>query len=157
MQEKRPKLVIHSYQKLWKWNMKIYALSKDLPLPRALPIKLALYAIIGFALALVIFKIPFLKDVPFALKAVFVVGVAKLLDSVKLDGKNPILFFFGLVRYFLFEQGTKIEHFKRRDARQKKIKLQWQSGSVGNKKLYTNTRSIRIKWVGGTKGGMTIV
>ena len=156
--EKRKHIIIRSYQKLWKWDMKIYALSKDLPLPRALPVRLALYLSIAALFAFgIVFRIPFLRGVPFALKAVFTFGIAKLLDSVKLDGKNPILFFFGVLRFWLFEQGTRIEHFKRYDANPTKIRTSWRIGSIGIKNIYVHSKPLRLKWRGGTKGGVSYV
>jgi hypothetical protein len=151
------RLIIRSYQKLWKWNLKIYALSKDMPLPRALPIRFALYLIVGLGMSFLLFKIPFLRAVPFAIKIVFAVGMAKFLDSVKLDGKNPILFFGGCIRFWLLESGTYLEGFQRYDSKFRELKMYWSAGTVKMKEKEYKTRPIKLCWYGGTRGVNAIV
>lgn len=150
-QKENQKLIIHSYQKLWKWNMRIYALSKDLPLPAAIQVRFALYLIIGGILAILVFRIPFLSKVPFAIKTAFAIGVAKFLDTVKLDGKNPILFFIGCLRFWIFEQGTSIENFQRYDNKIKDVKFCWYAGNKTEKEPCYHARPIKLQWSGGIR------
>lgn len=152
------KLEIRSYQKLWKWNMKIYALSKDLPLPRAIPIKWGLCLLTGLGIAALFSRIPSFRQIPTALRyGALPFGIAKLLDSVKLDGKNPVLFFGGLLRFWLLEQGTRMEGFRRYEAKQESVRVCWRMGAPGMGDAWKHVQTIRMCWTGGTKGGNVFV
>lgn len=148
-------LIIKTYKKLWRLDYKIYALGSKIRLPRALPVRLASYFGIAVFFMLQANKLPFVALVPFAIKAAMTLGIAALLDTVKLDGKNPIRYFGGCLRFLLFERGVRMEHFKERE-KIKSMSMDWAAGSQGLVPAHAE-KTIRIRWTGGRKGGNIFV
>lgn len=144
-------LVIKTYKKLWRLDYKIYALGTSLALPRPLPVRFASYLGMAAAIMSQVNKLPFMGTVPFVVKWVLIpVGIAELLDTVKLDGKNPVLFFGGCLRFMLLEKGVHLEHFREHEEK-RALSVWWTAGRPGWQKGQAGT--IRFMWDGGMKGG----
>lgn len=124
MEEKKVK--IYSYTKVWKWEKKIYAIS-NIPLP--VPVNpFDLLYFIGIALFMLILGkiIPSITVVPVMLRFVaFPYIVTNYLMKKKVDGKNPVKYFIGCLK-FLFTKGTFLQAFKRHPDKKEKITLKWQ-------------------------------
>lgn len=124
MEEKKVK--IYSYTKVWKWEKKIYAIS-NIPLP--VPVNpFDLLYFIGIALFMLILGkiIPSITVVPVMLRFVaFPYIVTNYLMKKKVDGKNPVKYFIGCLKYF-FTKGTFLQVFKRHPDKKEKITLKWQ-------------------------------
>lgn len=148
-------LIIKTYKKLWRLDYKIYALGTKLPLPRALPVRLASYFCIAALAMMTVNKLPFMSGVPFAVKAVLTLGMTKLLDTVKLDGKNPLLFFGGYLWFLLLERGIHIEHFQEHAA-ERTVPMHWEAGNQSHTRNHP-IRAIRVRWAGGMRGGSAFV
>lgn len=125
MEEKKVK--IYSYTKVWKWEKKIYAIS-NIPLP--VPVNpFDLLYFIGIALFMLILGkiIPSITAVPVVLRFVaFPYIVTNYLMKKKVDGKNPIKYFIGCMRYFFLTRGAFLQAFKRHPEKKEKITLKWQ-------------------------------
>lgn len=148
-------LIIKTHKKLWRLDYKIYALGTRLALPRPLPVKLASYFGVAALFMLLVNKLPFMGMVPFAIKAALTFGMAALLNTVKLDGKNPIVYFGGCLRFLLFERGVHREHFKE-CVSDKPLSLKWRTGN----QCWTQGRTskaVKVRWTGGMRGGNVFV
>lgn len=148
-------LIIKTYKKLWRLDYKIYALGTKIRLPRALPVRLASYFAVVALFMLQANKLPFVAMLPFAIKVALTLGVTALLDTVKLDGKNPVRYFGGYLRFLLFERGVRMEHFKECETI-KSLSMDWVSGSQCHVPDHAG-KEIRIRWAGGRKGGNVFV
>lgn len=124
MEEKRIK--IYSYTKVWKWEKKIYSIS-NIPLPMPVNPYDLLY-FVGFALLMVVLGkiIPAITAIPVVLRFVaFPYIITTYLMKKKVDGKNPIKYFAGCIRYFFMERGSYLQTFKRHPDRKEKLSIKW--------------------------------
>lgn len=125
MEEKRVK--IYSYKKVWKVEKKIYTLGNlKLPIPLN-PFDLLAYGGVVLFMLLLGKIFPAITHIPAILRnLVFPYLVAKYFMMIKLDGKNPFMFFLGYVRYCLFTKGRFMQGFRTfPDAKAKKMSLNW--------------------------------
>lgn len=128
------KITIYSYAKVWRYEKKIYNIMNwNLPSPIN-PYDLATFIGILMAELMAGNVLPFIGRMPFVLKYLVIPYLGTyILRRKKLDGKNPISYFFGALWYYLFTAGTYVEGWKRRRDKTKKIKLDWYY-SVGKRK-----------------------
>lgn len=120
------RIVIYSYRKVWNVEKKIYAF-QNIRLP--FPINpYELLEFIGVALfVLLLGKIlPFLTAVPTVVKYLAIPYlVTNCLMKKKLDGKNPIKYFWGVCVYCFTLRGSYLQQLKRHPKRQAKTALSW--------------------------------
>lgn len=125
MESKR--LKIYSYKKVWKVEKKIYSFGNlKLPIPLN-PYDLLAYAAVA-VIVLVIGKIfPVFNHIPAILRYIVLPYlVAKYFMTIRLDGKNPVMFLLGCARYALTMKGSYIQNFRRYpEMKTKKILLNW--------------------------------
>lgn len=144
-------MVIKTYKKLWRLDYKVYALGTSLTLPRPLPVRFAAYLCVAAAIMALLNKQPFMASVPFVIKWVLIPGgIAKLMDTVKLDGKNPVLYFSGYLRFLVFEKGIHLEHFREHGI-QGTFSMYWEAGQECRREK--QQRAVRVVWDGGMRGG----
>ena len=95
-------LVLRTYNKMWKFERKIYAID-DIKLPIPINPDEAAYFVIGILLTLGILKLfPFLNKVPFIIRYIAIpYGLMKFLTKKKFDGKLPHKFLLGYIQFIL--------------------------------------------------------
>ena len=111
-EEKKQSVTVYSYRKVWFVEKKIYAFQNIvLPFPIAPYEVLEFLAVVGAMLVMGrIF--PILNNIPVVLRYGMLPYVTvKYLMKVKLDGKNPVRYFCGYLR-FLFTRKECIERFR---------------------------------------------
>lgn len=119
------RITLYSYRKVWFIEKKIYAVQNIV-----LPVPVNPYEIlefIGVVGIIMLFTriVPALENVPPILRyAAIPYLVVKYLMKLKLDGKNPVKYFVGLIPY-IFTKTQYIEHFKAYPNRQESVKLNW--------------------------------
>lgn len=125
--DEEKKITLYSYSKVWRVEKKIYAFG-NIILPCPIGIYDLLYFII-FAFIMTIFGnlIPIITEVPIIIRLVIVPYFAgRFVQKKKLDGKNPIKYFFGYIKYVFVDKGTYIERFnKKNDKTEKEVKINW--------------------------------
>lgn len=125
---------IYSYTKVWKVEKKIYSFSNiKLPFPIN-PYDLLVYGVIAL-IFLILGKIfPFINEIPAVLRYLaFPYLIATYVMKVKVDGKNPIKFFVGVVRYYCTVKGNYFQNFRKHpEKKSEKIVLNWNC-SRGNR------------------------
>lgn len=118
-------ITLYSYRKVWFVEKKIYAIQNiTLPFP-VNPYEVLEFLIVVGVVLLLSRMAPVVENVPVVLRyAVLPYVTVKYLMKLKLDGKNPVKYFCGLIPY-LFHKKCYIEHFRvyRREA--EKVKLNW--------------------------------
>jgi len=123
--EKRQRIRIYSYSKVWKKQLKIYSFGNYV-LP--VPIDLIQIGYLGLAIiiSLVICAIvPFLSMLPGILKYVVIPYlISQFLLRKKLDGKNPIKYFIGVL-FYTFEKGNFLDRFEEHSDKEGDIKIYW--------------------------------
>lgn len=120
------KVKIYSYAKVWKIEKKIYSIS-NIPLPTPLN-PYDLLSFVGIAIFILILGkiIPAITVIPVVLRFVaFPYIIANYLMKKKLDGKNPIKYFIGCIRYFFVVKGTYMQTFRRHPEKKERIALKW--------------------------------
>lgn len=113
MEERNEKLRIYSYAKVWNMEHSIYTLGNvNLPVP--IHPNNAIYFIGSFFFLMLIGKIlPVINLLPVIVRYVIIpYALTFFLRKKKLDGKNPIRYFVGYIRYQLYENGKYFERFK---------------------------------------------
>lgn len=126
MEEKTVK--IYSYSKVWKVEKKIYSIG-NLAIGVGIEIADILYTVLAIVVVLILGNlIPIINNIPWIYRF-FVVpyGIMWVLRRKKLDGKNPIKYFFGLIHYLFFTKRNCIERFKQIRDKEEKIKINWVS------------------------------
>jgi len=126
MKEEKETIWIYSYSKIWKQENKIYAIQNvRLPAPVS-PVQL-LYSGVSAIFMMIICKVlPFLDGVPFILKYIVVpLILSKFLLTKKLDGKNPIKYFNGLLVFLFTESDRCMERFTEKKVKEKQLRLTW--------------------------------
>lgn len=125
MSEESRSITLYSYRKVWVVEKKIYSFQNVV-----LPFPVNLYEILEFSIVfgivLVLGRIfPAIQNVPVVLRfAALPYIVVKYLMKLKLDGKNPVKYFWGLIPY-LINKGCYMEHFKMYRERAGRIKVKW--------------------------------
>ncbi|MEN8906293.1 MAG: TcpE family conjugal transfer membrane protein [Clostridiales bacterium] len=108
------KIVLRTYDKLWKMPFKIYSIDN-----LRLIIPLCPWDVIVFSLSvflmILISKILFFIKIPFVIKYIIVPWiVTKMAATVKLDGKKPYKYFFDMICfYFIPKEYEKFKAVKR--------------------------------------------
>lgn len=125
--EEENRVTIYSYEKVWKVEKKIYTLGNlKLPVPIN-PYRLLAY--VGGALFMVLLEklLPAVRQIPGIIRYIaFPYLVANYVLKVKLDGKNPVMFLFGYIRFLITAKGRYIQLFRRYpDKRGEKLMLDW--------------------------------
>lgn len=121
------KITIYSYNKVWKVKKKIYSIQNFV-----LPVPIDPFQILYFSCAFIFIVIlgnilPFIKLIPTVIRCIAIpYGITTFLMKKKLDGKNPIKFFIGLMVYVFVERNSYYERFKRGiRKRNSNMKLNW--------------------------------
>lgn len=124
MDEERIK--IYSYAKVWHHEKKIYNIMNVV-----MPTPVSPYDAAGFIgiifLEMVLGTIfPIFAKMPFIIKYFIVPYLTTyVLRKKKLDGKNPISYFLGVIRYYITVSGTYVEGWKRIRDKSETVKLAW--------------------------------
>lgn len=124
-EEKR--ITLYSYEKVWKVEKKIYSFG-NIVLPAPInPYDLLYFFVFAVGVAVLGKLIPVITAVPIIIRfCVIPYFAARFVQKKKLDGKNPIKYFFGYLKYTFLDKGTYIEHFnKNLDKKEKEIKIDW--------------------------------
>lgn len=133
MEDEKKSVTIYSYTKVWKVDKKVYSISNiALPFPIN-PYELLSY--IGVALIMTFLGKVFLfvAHIPAVLRYVMLPYlITSCLNRMKLDGKNPVKYFAGCLKYFVTVKGTFRQLFKCFPDKKTYLKLNW-SCSVGRK------------------------
>lgn len=147
--DKKKYMRIFSYTKAWKVEPSIHHIGKY-NLPR--PIKLAPALYFGAALLvmrIIVVAVPVLKNIPKTFSYGLIPGgIAYVLTRVSLDGKNPIRYLVGMIRYRMFEKGRYIERFKFNSTKRQREKITWTVGTSTAAKA----KPIRLDWSCGRGG-----
>lgn len=125
-------MTIYSYTKVWKIEKKIYAFSNfKLPVPIN-PNDLLYFGVTATSIFILGKVIPIATAIPPVLRFIFVpYGAMSFFRKKKLDGKNPILYFVGYIRYIFLERGTYIERFHVQTAKKEEVViLNWNCSRV---------------------------
>lgn len=118
-------ITLYSYRKVWFVEKKIYAVQNI-----TLPFPVNPYEVLEFLVVVGIVLLfgrifPVIENIPAVLRyAALPYVVVKYLMKLKLDGKNPIKYFCGLIPY-LINRNFYVEHFKAYRSRTEKVKLNW--------------------------------
>lgn len=125
--EDKNTIKIYSYSKVWKVEKKIYAIGNISLGGIGINLYDVLYTLLAIGIILILGTIfPIINSIkPIYRLVMFPYGITWLFRRKKLDGKNPIKYFFGLLEYLIFQKRTYIEKFKQNDKRNKKIKINW--------------------------------
>lgn len=118
-------VTLYSYRKVWFVEKKIYAFQNIvLPFPVNPYEILEFLAVVG--IVMVMGRIfPVIQNVPVVLRyAALPYIIVKYLMKLKLDGKNPVKYFYGLIPYLL-NRNFYMEHFKMHYDGFGKIKMNW--------------------------------
>lgn len=122
---------LYSYIKVWRVEKKIYSFQNF-----KLPIAINPYDFLSFlgtaVVILIIGRIfPGFTVIPTVIRFIFIpYGISKYLMKKKLDGKNPLKYLFGCVRYLFTEKGYNMQGFRKSYDRQEKIRINWEC-SIG--------------------------
>ena len=120
------KVKIYSYTKVWKVEKKIYSIS-NVPLPR--PINpYDLLAFIGAALFMLLlgFIIPVTAKLPEVIRFIGIpYAITNYLMKMKLDGKNPVKYLWGYLKYLISTKGNFIQAFKKHQDKKDKVAINW--------------------------------
>lgn len=124
--EEKKELEIYSYSKVWKVENKIYAIQNvQLPVPISPNQAIYFSAVVGI-LWIIGHVFPVLATIPFAIKYVIIPFlVSKFLLTKKMDGKNPVKYLLGVIRFVFMENDFCMERFSERPVKTRAIHLQW--------------------------------
>lgn len=127
------KVTLYSYSKVWKLEKKIYAI-QNLTLPVPVNPYAALYFVFAAGLIMLLGGlIPVIESIPVVIRYIAIPGgIATFILRKKLDGKNPIKYFIGYIKFIFLEKGKYIERFTTYQEKKHKVVLAWDC-SRGNK------------------------
>lgn len=131
-EEKEKKVTLYSYEKVWKVEKKIYAFGNIvLPVPIR-PYDLLYFILFLFTMIFLSNIFTIITNIPIMIRLGLIpYFLARFVQKKKLDGKNPIKYFFGYLKYIFLDKGTYIEHFKKNpDKKEQKIKIDWVCSKV---------------------------
>ena len=125
MEEQEKRVKIYSYTKVWRIEKKIYAVNR-LVLPMPVNPFDVLYFLATMLVILLIGKIlPPFNMIPWVLRfGAFPYLVTGVLMKKKLDGKNPIKYFAGVLRHY-FTKDNYCQGFKHYAANPARVTLHW--------------------------------
>lgn len=128
VQEERPRVRVYSYRKVWHIEKKIYAIQNiALPFP-VNPYDFLEFCLVAGAMLLLGRIFPALKVIPGVLRyGALPYVVVRYLMKIRMDGKNPIKYFMGLIPY-LFQKNHYQERFKTYKADPQRVRLRWYCG-----------------------------
>ncbi len=112
MKEEQKKIKLYSYTKFWKTEKKIYSIQNFV-----LPVPVNPYDVLSFANVMLVMRIlsgflPTFAKIPFMVKyGIIPFVMSNYIMKMKLDGKNPIKYFGGIIRYLLTERKRYLENF----------------------------------------------
>lgn len=126
METQKAGLIIYSYAKVWKIEKKIYAIQNFiLPVPVD-PWQLLYFGGTWFFCSIFFSILPGFLKIPVIIRSIIIpLGISRFLMTKKLDGKNPIRFFLGIMVFLFTEQGKVIERFTSNTQKQNTIRLNW--------------------------------
>lgn len=119
-------VTIFSYTKVWKVEKKMYTIM-NLALPRPVSI-FDLVAFIGVALGMLVLGkiIPGIEAIPEVIRFIAIpYGIVNYLMKKKLDGKNPLIYFFDCIVYFITVRGSFLQQYKKYADKREKFTLKW--------------------------------
>lgn len=125
MENKSNTVTLYSYTKVWRVEKKIYAVQNfTLPVPID-PWQLVYFGVTWIVCSLIFGLIPGFAQIPVIIRSIIVpYATSKFLMTKKLDGKNPLRFFMGIIIFLFTEQGKSFERFNS-VSEQKIIPLEW--------------------------------
>lgn len=125
MENKSNTVTLYSYTKVWRVEKKIYAVQNfTLPVPID-PWQLVYFGVTWIVCSLIFGLIPGFAQIPVIIRSIIVpYAISKFLMTKKLDGKNPLRFFMGIIIFLFTEQGKSFERFNS-VSEQKIISLEW--------------------------------
>lgn len=117
---------IYSYKKVWKVEKKIYAFQNiKLPFPIN-PYEALEFLAVAAAVFVAGMLIPPLEKIPAVIRMIgFPYLVKNYLMKKKLDGKNPIKYFWGCFLYFFTMKGRFLQGLREQPEKQNVIRLTW--------------------------------
>lgn len=120
------KIIIYSYSRVWKVEKKLYAI-QNLILPVPIDIWQVFYFVILWGIFNVIFGgLPGFKQIPVVIRSLLIPFItSRFLLTKKLDGKNPIHYIIGIIRFLFVEQGKVLETFRMKPMKKQTVKLCW--------------------------------
>lgn len=127
MEDNRSKTItLYSYTKVWIFDKKIYAIQNfKLPVPID-PWQIAYFGLTWLICTIVFGAIPGFTKIPVALRSILMpYAISKFMMTKKLDGKNPMRFFLGILVFLFTEQGKCVERFTSVPEKKKIVKLDW--------------------------------
>lgn len=126
--ETEKKINLCSYKKVWRVEKKIYSIDK-LPLPVPVnPLSVLYTLLISIFIFLIGKIIPFINYVPFIIRlAVIPYFLSNYMMKKKLDGKNPIRYFLGYIKFQFIDKKKYMEYFNEytSNSETETIKLYW--------------------------------
>lgn len=128
MNNENKKIKLYSYSKVWTVEKKIYAIQNIV-----LPVPIKPYALLSFGGGIVFMLlvgklIPAIAAIPSIIRfAIIPYGISNYFMKKKLDGKNPIKYFVGCIRYLIKDRNVFLEGFTEHSnyAETAKVKLNW--------------------------------
>ena len=132
MDEPKKTITIYSYSKVWKIEKKIYAI-QNFTLPMPIDPWQLLYFGITWLICNVIFSVlPGFSGIPVIIRSIMIpYAISKFVMTKKLDGKNPIRFFVGIIVFLFTEQGKTVEHFRSTPNKSVTEKFNWKCSQGG--------------------------
>lgn len=124
MEEK--KITIYSYSKVWNVEKKIYNIGNII-----LPVPVELWSAVYFAgTAFVVYILqkvfPVIMAMPVIIRlGIIPYGIMYLVRRIRLDGKNPVKYFAGILVYLLHERYTTLERFEQHGAGRECVIMHW--------------------------------
>lgn len=119
------KVRLYSYSKIWNVRSKLYALGNFvLPVPIDW-VQLLYFVLAIFIVGIITSIIPFLSQMTVVIRfGILPYLVSQFLLRKKLDGKNPIKYFIGVLFYVL-EKGNFLDRFSEHTEKEGDIKIFW--------------------------------
>lgn len=117
---------IYSYSKVWKVEKKIYSIG-NLSIGVGIEIADILYTVLAIVAILILGNLfPVINNIKWIYRFIVIpYGSMWILRRKKLDGKNPIKYFFGILQYIFFTKRNYIERFQCKKDKEEKIKIKW--------------------------------
>lgn len=120
------KMILYSYTKVWNVEKKVYNIGNII-----LPVPVELWSAACFAgTACIIYLLQKIFPALLAVPALVRLGAAPyglmyFVRRIRLDGKNPVKYFAGMLRYLACERYAYQERFVRHAGAGERIKLHW--------------------------------
>lgn len=126
MEKQDKQVTIFSYQKVFKWEKKIYSIGNiNLPAPLN-PYDLLAFGGLAGCMFLLSLCIPMLNRINSIVRyIIFPCLATSFFRKKKLDGKNPVKYFAGYLRYLFTTKGTFRQLFQKYPDKPQKISIHW--------------------------------